>query len=91
MYSILQAFPNRDKVKQAVGFFGATEIILRDGPIRVDTPYRISGEVVCIGASPKTEFMYVDSWLHENKSGKLVAEMRKLTRFMKASSPVWES
>ncbi len=90
MYQILQANFPRAQIASAVGFFGATEIILRHGPIRLNTPYRSTGEVVCVGASPKTEFIYIDSFLYDKSSGELVAEMRKLTRFMKASAPVWE-
>lgn len=90
MYEMLQADLPRAEIAQAVGFFGATEIILRNGPIKLNTPYRSTGKVVCVGASPKTEFFYIDTWLYDKSSGELVAEMRKLTRFMKASAPVWE-
>jgi hypothetical protein len=90
MYTHMQAKLPRTEIAQAVGFFGATEIILRNGPIRLDTPYRSTGKVVCLGASPKTEFFYIDTCLYEKSSGELIAEMRKLTRFMKASAPVWE-
>ena len=89
MYYTLEANIPMD-ITPAVGFFGATEIILRNGPIRLDTPYRSTGKIVCVGASPKTEFFYTDSFLYDKASGELVAEMRKLIRYMKASAPVWE-
>jgi len=89
MYQALNAGFPRDSIAQpSVGFFGATEVVLHRGPIRVGVPYRRSGRVVSVGASPKTEFAWVDSALHD-KNGDLVAEMRHLTRWMKVSSPLW--
>jgi hypothetical protein len=89
MYSALNAGFPRDSIAQpAVGFFGATEIVLHRGPIEYGVPYRKAGRVVCVGASPKTEFAWVDSTLHA-ANGTLVAEMRHLTRWMKVSSSLW--
>jgi hypothetical protein len=88
MYRALAVFPAGVDTGGAVGFFGATEIQLQAGPIRVATPYRKTGRVVCVGASPKTEFAWFDSWLHDG-DGTLVAEMRHMTRWMKASSSRW--
>ena len=90
MYQTLNAGFPEGKIKKAVGFFGATEIVLCDGPIRLGTRYKRTGEVICVGASPKTEFAWVDSFLVEKDSGRLVARMRHLTRWMKVSSPLWQ-
>jgi hypothetical protein len=90
MYRALAVFPPNVVTAPAVGFFGATDIALRNGPIRMDTKYRKSGKVVCVGASPKTEFAWFDSFLHDG-NGELVAEMRHMTRWMKVSSPLWSS
>ena len=75
---------------KAVSFFGATELRNIDGPIKVGVPYRSGGKFTCIGASPKTEYFWFDSYLDEKESGKRVAEMRHLTRIMKASSALWQ-
>lgn len=88
MYRALAAFPEGVNTAPAVGFFGATEIVLHAGPIRLDTPYRKSGRVAAVGATPKTEYLWIDSALH-GADGTLVAEMRHMTRWMKASSPLW--
>lgn len=88
MYRALAVFPPNVVTAPAVGFFGATDIVLHDGPIRMETKYRKSGKVVCVGESPKTEFAWFDSFLHD-ESGKLIAEMRHMTRWMKVSSPLW--
>jgi hypothetical protein len=90
MYRALSAFPESIKTAPAVGFFGATEIVLHAGPLREDTPYRKTGRVAGFGASPKTEFAWIDSWLHD-QDGRLIAEMRHMTRWMKVSSPLWKS
>jgi hypothetical protein len=81
-------FPPKSIAQPSVGLFGATEITLRAGPIRAGIAYRKTGKIVCLGASPKTEFAWVDSFLHD-RDGVLIAEMRHLTRWMKASSPLW--
>lgn len=88
MYRALAVFPEGVDLGGAVGFFGATEIALHAGPIRLETPYRKTGKVVSVGASPKTEFAWFDSWLHDEE-GELIAEMRHMTRWMKASSKRW--
>jgi hypothetical protein len=89
MFRVLQVFPPEVDVKPAVGFYGATEIRLVNGPIRVDTPYRKTGRVVAVCDSPKTEYAWFDSELTD-ADGRLVAEMRHMTRWMKASSPLWK-
>jgi hypothetical protein len=88
MYRALSTFPEEIKTAPAVGFFGATEIVLHAGPLGANTPYRKTGRVVAFGASPKTEYAWIDSWLHDH-DGRLIAEMRHMTRWMKVSSPLW--
>lgn len=73
-----------------VGFFGASEIVLHDGPVRSGVPYRKTGKVICTGTSAKTEFAWFDSFLHD-QDGRLIAEMRHLNRWMKVSSPLWKA
>lgn len=88
MYGAMQLAPGA--TGQAVGFFGATELRNVNGPIKVGVQYQASGKLVCVGASPKTEYFWYDSCLDEKESGKRVAEMRHMTRLMKASSPLYE-
>jgi hypothetical protein len=73
-----------------VGFFGASEVVLHDGPIKSGVPYRKTGKVICVGDSNKTEFAWFQSYLHD-KDGKLIASMRHLNRWMKVSSPLWKA
>jgi hypothetical protein len=90
MFRALQVFPPEVDTKPAVGFYGATEIRLVNGPIRADTLYRKTGRVAAVCDSPKTEFAWFDSELTD-ADGRLVAEMRHMTRWMKVSSPLWKA
>jgi hypothetical protein len=88
VYRALQPYSPGVTVTDAVGFFGATEIRWRAGPVKAGVPYRKTARVVSVGASPKTEFAWFDSELTD-EAGTLVAEMRHMTRWMKVSSPQW--
>jgi len=90
IYHTMILQPERPAAKQAVGFFGATEIRSVNGPVKAGVPYRASGKLVCVGTSPKTEYFWYDSCLEEKETGKRVAEMRHMNRLMKASSPLYQ-
>lgn len=90
MYGLLNVGFPREKIRRAVGFFGATEINMKNGPIQLNRKYRRTGEIVCVGASPKTEFAWVDSRIEDLETGAVVAEMRHMTRWMKVSSKLWK-
>jgi hypothetical protein len=75
---------------QGVPFFGATEIRNINGPVLVGVPYKVTGKIMCVGVSRKTEYYWHDSFINEKESGKLVASMRHLNRFMKAGSPLYK-
>ena len=89
MYGLLNVGFHPETIRRGVGFFGSTEINIEHGPIKLGHEYRRSGEVVCVGASAKTEFAWVDSRIEDPDSGKIVAEMRHMTRWMKVSSKLW--
>jgi hypothetical protein len=80
----------RGKLGRAVGLYGAIELRNINGPVRVEHPYRVSGSIVALGQSPKTEYMWFETALNE-AAGKRIAEMRMLLRFMKASSPLYQA
>jgi len=58
-----------------VGLFGGCEVILHSGPIFVGQAYDCIRELVGRGETPKAEFRWTRTYLHESGSGKLVAEM----------------
>jgi hypothetical protein len=74
-----------------VGLFGAIEINHINGPLFVDHDYEVTGTVRALGASPKSEYVWYETVAREPGSGKDVASMIMMLRFMKASSPLWES
>ncbi|MFW9895660.1 MAG: hypothetical protein ACFFD7_07640 [Candidatus Thorarchaeota archaeon] len=76
---------------KAVPFYGATELRTIDGPAFIGIPYIAKGKFVCIGVSGKTEYFWLDSTLEEKETGKIIASMRHLNRFMKAGSPLYEA
>jgi len=78
------------KWDKGVAFFGATEIKNINGPTHVDVPYIAKGKVACVGVSRKTEYFWLDSTLEEKETGKIVASMRHLNRYMKAGSSVYK-
>ncbi|MQA00539.1 MAG: hypothetical protein GEU80_14615 [Dehalococcoidia bacterium] len=77
---------NREGV---VGLFGAIEIRHLAGPIMADRDYLCSGELLAVGETPKSEYIWYRSTLHDQ--GADVAQMVMMLRFMKASSPLWAS
>jgi len=75
-------------VAQAVGLFGAIEVRHGAGPVFLDREYAVDGEVVAVGASPRTEFVWYDTRALD-ASGRVVASMRMQLRWMTASSPLY--
>ncbi len=71
-----------------VGLFGAIEYRHLHGPVRLDEPYAVRAQVCAVGQSPQTEFVWYDATATD-RSGIVVADMRLMTRFMKASSPLY--
>ena len=71
----------------AVGLFGAIEIRHHRGPVFVDRPYHVAGEVVAVGHSPKTEYVWFDTRASDDSG--VVASMRMQLRWMKASSKAY--
>lgn len=70
------------------GMFGAFEIAYENGPIFLDRSYTIEGRALGVGESPKTEYLWWDATASDEK-GRVVARMRHLLRFIKASSPLY--
>lgn len=73
----------------AIGLYGAIELCNVNGPMLVGKTYRVGGALLFAGDSPKTEYIWFDTWA-DDASGKRVAEMRMMLRFMKSSSPAYQ-
>ncbi|CAE8647501.1 unnamed protein product, partial [Polarella glacialis] len=68
-----------------VGLFGGCEVVLHSGPIFVGEEYLCTRELVGVGETPKAEFRWTRTYLHERRSGKLVAEMTLQEMQLKSS------
>jgi hypothetical protein len=77
------------KMGPHVGLFGAIEIRFQHGPILIDQTYTVTGEVVALSQTPKTEVLWFDSRALD-QDGALIAEMRMMSRQMKLSSPLYQ-
>lgn len=75
-------------VAQAVGLFGAIEVRHHHGPVTFGEHYVVEGEVVAVGSSPRTEYVWYDTRATDDE-GRLVASMRMQLRWMTASSPLY--
>ncbi len=73
-----------------VGLFGAIEIRFRSGPVFLDSSYRVTGQVVTLSQTPKTEVLWFDSRAFD-VGGTLIAEMRMMLRELKQSSPLYRT
>lgn len=80
----------RERQVVAVGLYGAIEVRNINGPVLVDQTYTTSGEVIARGQSPKTEYIWFESYL-EDAGGKRIAEMLMQLRFMKGSAELLPS
>lgn len=74
----------------AVGLFGAIEIRHLAGPVMADVDYDVESRLVCVGQSPKTEYLWFDSTCRQG-DGPPIASMRMQLRYMKASSTFYRS
>jgi acyl dehydratase len=68
--------------------FGAAEVTYVRGPVFTDQPYQVSGQIVGVGESPKTEYFWWDATAHD-QDGHEVARLRHLFRIIKAGSPLY--
>ncbi len=75
-------------VADAVGLFGAIEIAERSGPLLLERTYQFESTVICVGQSPKTEYLWYETVASQD--GVEIASMRMQLRFMKASSQLYQ-
>jgi hypothetical protein len=80
--------PLRTGLGERVGLFGAIEIQYHAGPVFLDRSYLVSGEIVAVSQTPKTEVLWYDSHAAD-PDGRRIASMRMMLRSLKASSPLY--
>lgn len=89
----LRVFEERLPIAQTgfVGLFGGIEWQWLAGPMLVDRPYEVRGEVIAITDSPRSEMLWTETVVHDTALGCDVARMLMLSRLLKESSPLWNS
>jgi hypothetical protein len=75
------------KLPPAVGMWSALEVQFVRGPVFSDVAYAVSGKVVAINDSPKTEIIWQDLQLSDTAG--VVATVRIQSRFVKSTSTLW--
>jgi hypothetical protein len=88
LYGHPARFIGRGTEGEAVGLFGAIEVGHINGPLVLDRTYTVGGQILAIGESPKTEYVWFESFAAA-PDGTRVAEMRMQLRWMKASSELY--
>ena len=74
----------------SVGLFGAIEIGYSNGPFLLNRNYHLKSEVICVGQSPQTEYVWYETQAF-NEADELVVTMRMQGRSMKASAAAYQS
>lgn len=77
-------------VGESVGLFGAIEIGFEQGPFLMNRDYHLESRVVCVGQSPKTEYVWYETDAFDAK-GQRIARLLMQSRAMKDSSPAYKS
>ena len=75
----------------AVGLYGAIEVRHLAGPVFAEREYEVSGTILAIGQTPKTEYLWYETLMRDPSDKRGVASMLMMLRYMKASSPHWQT
>ena len=75
----------------AVGLYGAIEVRHLAGPVFAEREYEVSGTILAIGQTPKTEYLWYETLMRDPSDKREVASMLMMLRYMKASSPLWQT
>ena len=76
-------------IGDAVGLFGAIEIGFAKGPLLMNNTYRLESEVICVGQSPQTEYVWYETHAFDARNDR-VATLLMQSRVMKASSAAYQ-
>ena len=89
----LRVFEERLPIERTgfVGLFGGIEWQWLAGPMLVDRPYEVRGEVIAVTDSPRSEMLWTETVVHDPARGCDIARMLMLSRLLKESSPLWNS
>ena len=63
---------------RAVGLFGAIEVRNENGPLLLDRTYTVGGEILAVGQSPKTEYVWFETHADAPDGRRVVEPLRIL-------------
>jgi hypothetical protein len=74
-----------------VGLYGAIEIRNHNGPLMLNTDYTVTGRVLDVSDSPKTEVLWftTEARIAGQPDSKPIASLTMMTRLLKNSSPLY--
>lgn len=72
-----------------VGMYGAIEIRNVAGPLMLDAEYHVTGQVLDVSETPKTEVLWYTTQARDMTTSAVVAELVMMTRLLKDSSPFY--
>src|SRR5207249_11056560 len=75
----------------AVGLYGAIEVRHLAGPVFAEREYEVSGTILAVGQTPKTEYLWYETLMRDPSDKRDIASMLMMLRYMKASSPLWRT
>ena len=75
----------------AVGLYGAIEVRHLAGPVFAEREYEVTGTILAIGQTPKTEYLWYETLMRDPSDKRDIASMLMMLRYMKASSPLWQT
>jgi hypothetical protein len=88
--AVQRELTDRSRIR-ATGLFGALEVQFHAGPLRAEHDYLGRARIVALTESPKTENLWWEYIYRDRNNGEDVVSVLQYLRFMKASSPLYES
>jgi hypothetical protein len=89
VHMMVKVQPNMGLPGGAVGLYGAIEIRHIAGPVFAGREYEVGAEILQLGTTPKTEYLWFETTMRDPAGRTPVASMLMMLRFMKASSKLW--
>ena len=76
-----------------VGLYGAIEIRHHNGPLMLDTEYTVTGRVLDVSDTPKTEVLWftTEARIAGEPDSAPIASLTMMTRLLKNSSPLYSA
>jgi hypothetical protein len=88
LYRIMRA-PLGPLDAEGVQIDGGIEVRFVNGPVMLDHEYLLRSRILAVGQTPRTEYLWFESSLHEPETEVVVAIKLMMCRWLKASSPLY--